>query len=185
VRRQRTRAVRPSCVGRGRLEKSLNAGSLDASARNVAGFRKGLNESGYIEGQNVTVDYHWLDGQYDRLPAIIAELVRRLVAVIASAADATAPAVKAATATIPCLYEFIVSCYHRPPNLYAADTQRCVITDSLRRCRYRRYRRRRLPRRSADVGGIVAFGYRRSGVVGGRRDRVSPSVLSRINHLPD
>ena len=93
----------------GRLEKSLNAGSPDASARNVAGFRKGLNESGYIEGQNVTVDYHWLDGQCDRLPAIIAELVRRRVAVIASAGDATAPAVKAATARIPCLYEFIVS----------------------------------------------------------------------------
>ena len=45
-----------------------------------ARVRKGLNETGYIEGQNVTVEYHWLDGQYDRLPALIAELVRRQVA---------------------------------------------------------------------------------------------------------
>ena len=83
--------------------------SLDASARHLAAFRKGLSETSYVENQNVMVEYHWLDGQYDRLPAIIAELVRRRVAVIASAGDATAPAVKAATATIPCLYEFIVS----------------------------------------------------------------------------
>ena len=62
----------------------VRAGSADASARFVAAFRKGLNETGYVEGQNVTVEYHWLEGQYDRLPALVADLVRRQVAVIAT-----------------------------------------------------------------------------------------------------
>jgi putative ABC transport system substrate-binding protein len=57
-------------------------GSADASARWVAAFRKGLGETGYVEDQNVTVEYHWLDGQFDRLPALMADLVRRRVAVI-------------------------------------------------------------------------------------------------------
>ena len=52
-------------------------GSADGNARFVAAFRKGLSENGYIDGQNVTVEYHWLEGQYDRLPALIADLVRR------------------------------------------------------------------------------------------------------------
>ena len=62
----------------------INGGSADADARYVAAFRKGLNETGYVEGQNVTVEYHWLEGQYDRLPALMADLVRRQVAVIAT-----------------------------------------------------------------------------------------------------
>src|SRR5580704_8825205 len=62
----------------------VSAGSSDTSARFAAAFRKGLNESGYIERQNVTVEYYWLEGQYDLLPALMADLVRRQVAVIAS-----------------------------------------------------------------------------------------------------
>ena len=62
----------------------INGSSPDASARFAAPFRKGLNEAGYIEGQNVTVEYHWLEGQYDRLPALAADLARRQVAVIAT-----------------------------------------------------------------------------------------------------
>ena len=64
----------------------IREGSADASVRFAAAFRKGLNETGYIEGQNVTVEYHWLEGQYDRLPALMADMVRRQVAVIATPA---------------------------------------------------------------------------------------------------
>jgi putative ABC transport system substrate-binding protein len=82
----------------------VDAGSLDASGPRAAAFRKGLNETGYVEGQNVTVEYHWLEGQYDRVPAIVAGLVRRQVAVIATPVTASALAAKAATATIPIVF---------------------------------------------------------------------------------
>ena len=79
--------------------------SADAAARYVAAFRKGLNQTGHVEGQDVTVEYHWLEGHYDRLPALMADLVHRQVAVIATPASTVSSlAAKAATATIPIVF---------------------------------------------------------------------------------
>jgi ABC-type uncharacterized transport system substrate-binding protein len=83
----------------------VGGGGGDMSTRYVTAFRKGLNESGTIEGQNVTVEYHWLEGQYDRLPSLMADLVRRRVAVITTpGSNPAALAAKAATATIPIVF---------------------------------------------------------------------------------
>jgi putative ABC transport system substrate-binding protein len=82
----------------------IRDGWADTSTRFAAAFRKGLNETGYVEGQNVTVEYHWLEGRYDRLPALMADLVRRQVAVIATAGGVPTFAAKAATTTIPIVF---------------------------------------------------------------------------------
>jgi putative ABC transport system substrate-binding protein len=83
----------------------LSSGSADGLAGYSAAFRKGLGETGYADGQNVTVDYHWLEGQYDRLPSLMADLVRRRVAVIATPGNTRgALAAKAVTATIPIVF---------------------------------------------------------------------------------
>ncbi len=83
----------------------VNAGSLDMSANRPAAFSRGLSETGYVDGQNVTVEYHWFSGQYDRLPALMADLVRRRVAVIATPGGTLAAlAAKAATTTIPIVF---------------------------------------------------------------------------------
>jgi ABC-type uncharacterized transport system substrate-binding protein len=83
----------------------VTGGSPEAAVRMGGGFRRGLNEGGYVEGQNVTVEYQWLDGQYDRLPSLMADLVRRRVAVIATpGSNPAALAAKAATTTIPIVF---------------------------------------------------------------------------------
>jgi len=83
----------------------INSWSADGSAHYVAAFRKGLSETGYVEGKNVTVEYHWLEGQYDHLPALLADLVRRQVAVIATPGNTPGSLVaKATTATIPIVF---------------------------------------------------------------------------------
>ena len=87
----------------------IRDGSGDASTRYVAAFRKGLGETGYVEGQNVTVEYHWLEGQQDRLPALLAGLIRRQVAVFATPGNVPTPAAKAATVTI------LSHCNQAPP----------------------------------------------------------------------
>ena len=83
----------------------VSLGSADGSAGNVAAFRSGLGETGYVDGKNVTVEHHSLEGQFDRLPPLMDDVVRRRVAVIATPANtAAALAAKAATATIPIVF---------------------------------------------------------------------------------
>jgi putative ABC transport system substrate-binding protein len=84
----------------------LHPGAFEIGGRDVAAFRKGLQETGYIEGQNVTVEYHWLEGQYSRLPAFMADMIRRPVAVIAVPGSIVAArAAKAATASTPIVFQ--------------------------------------------------------------------------------
>jgi len=83
----------------------INGGAADAASRYLAAFRKGLREAGYVEGQNVTVEYYWLDGRYEGIPALMADLVRRQVALIATpGSNVASVAAKAATETIPIVF---------------------------------------------------------------------------------
>src|SRR5262245_4558291 len=82
----------------------LNSGSAGEGAHLLAAYRQGLNDAGYVEGKNVAIEYHWVDGQYDRLPALARELVRRQVAVISAGGPPAAMAAKAATDTIPIVF---------------------------------------------------------------------------------
>jgi len=83
----------------------ISGRSADASARYVAAFRKGLNETGYVEGKSVVVEYNWLEGHYDRLPALLTDLIGRRVAVLTTPGSTpSAIAAKAATSTIPIVF---------------------------------------------------------------------------------
>src|SRR5215471_17811157 len=83
----------------------LGSGSPDEFAGRLRAFRQGLSETGHVEGKNVAIEYRWAENQYDRFPALLADLVRRNVTVIA-AVTGTPPALaaKAATTTVPIVF---------------------------------------------------------------------------------
>src|ERR1700730_11891689 len=82
----------------------LNAGSPDSSAQSLTAFRQGLGETGYVEGQNVAIEYRWAEGRYDRLPALAGDLVDRHVDVITTTGGPSVRAAKSATSAIPIVF---------------------------------------------------------------------------------
>jgi putative tryptophan/tyrosine transport system substrate-binding protein len=119
----------------------LIIGPASATTNEIAGFRRGLNETGYVEGQNVAIEYRWADRQYDRLPMLAADLVRLRVAVIAAGGSA-APglAAKAATSTIPIVFQTgsdpvqdgLVSTISRPTGNVTGVSRMAVTLESKR-----------------------------------------------------
>jgi len=82
----------------------LHSASAVAFEHLAQKFRDGLSEVGYVDGRNISIEYRWAEGHYDRLPALAADLVRNQVAVIAAMGTPAGPVAKAATATIPIVF---------------------------------------------------------------------------------
>jgi putative tryptophan/tyrosine transport system substrate-binding protein len=112
----------------------LNAASAQGYAQFVTAFLNGLSEVGYVDGRNVTIEYRWADDQTDRLPALMADLIRRPVTVIAATTTPAAVVAKAATTTIPIVFETgadpvelgLVASFNRPGGNVTGVTQNNV-----------------------------------------------------------
>jgi putative ABC transport system substrate-binding protein len=87
-----------------RVISYLSAGSPNAAAPFTAAFRQGLSDAGYVEGQNLAIEYRWAEGRYDRLPVLAADLAGRKVDLIVATAPPAARAAKNATSTIPIVF---------------------------------------------------------------------------------